>query len=192
MKQTTRDRSRRIATDERTTFDLEIDRRGVVKAAAVAGIGLSGLGVLSRGAAATDERKVEVPVDVRPGSCPNPLNVRSKGVLSVAVLGTETFDATQMDPATVTLEGVPPLRWAQEDVATPYEPFVGKTAADDCTTAGPDGITDLAFKFETQEVAAALGPVTDGEVRVLGLTGELFDGREFTGEDVVVVVGTGE
>lgn len=142
--------------------------------------------MLSRGAAATNGSTVAV--DVRPGSCPNPLNVTSKGVLSVAVLGTADFDVTQIDPATVTLEGVAPLRWALEDVATPYEPFVGKTAADDCTTGGPDGYTDLAFKFKTREVTAALGPVTDGEVRVLGLAGELLDGRAFTGEDVVVVV----
>ena len=55
---------------------------------------------------------IAVAVDIKPGSCPNPLNVKSKGVLPVAVLGTEEFDATQMDPASVRLEGVPPLRWA--------------------------------------------------------------------------------
>ena len=33
-----------------------------------------------------------VPIDIKPQSCPNPLNVNSKGVLPVAILGTDTFD----------------------------------------------------------------------------------------------------
>ena len=67
---------------------------------------------------------LDVPVDIKPTSCPNPLNVKSKGVLPVAILGTVDFDVSDIDPATVLLEGVPPLRWALEDVATPlgHEP----------------------------------------------------------------------
>lgn len=132
--------------------------------------------------------RFQVPVDIKPTSCPNPLNVKSRGVLPVAILGTASFDVSEVDPSSVTLEGVSPLRWNHEDVATPFEPFVGKEESDDCTTAGPDGFMDLTLKFDTQEVVAALDPdPVDGETRVLSVAGELTDGREFQGEDVVVI-----
>lgn len=133
-----------------------------------------------------------VPVDIKPQSCPNPLSVTDRGVLAVAILGTEDFDVTQVDPATVQLEGVSPIRWAMdEDLATPFEPYIGKADAYDCNDWGPDGFMDLTLKFSNQEVVAALGSVMDGEVRVLRLTGNLlpeFDGTPILGEDVVVVV----
>jgi len=133
---------------------------------------------------------IEVPVDIKPGSCPNPLNPKSKGVLPVAIAGTADLDVTQIDPATIRLEGVAPLRWGYEDVATPYEPYTGKSDPYQCTTAGSDGWLDLSLKFDMQEVVAALGPVTNGEVRVLTLTGNLkdeFGGTPIYGEDVMII-----
>jgi hypothetical protein len=135
--------------------------------------------------------EIPVPVDIKPTSCRNPLNVKEKGVLPVAILGTEDFDVSQVDPATVTLMGVTPLRWAMEDVATPYEPYLGKQDAYDCTTDGPDGFMDLTFKFKTQEVIAALGEVNGGDVLVIPLTGfltEEFGGTPIVGEDVIVIL----
>ena len=44
-----------------------------------------------------------VPVDVKPGSCVNPINARSRGKLPVALGGTATIDALQIDPRTVRL-----------------------------------------------------------------------------------------
>ena len=123
---------------------------------------------------------IEVPVDIKPMSWPNPLNVRSRGVLPVAILGTEDFDVTQIDPATILLEGKAPLRWALEDVGTADDPL-----------AGPDGFTDLSLKFKTQEIVAALGDINDGDVMVLHLTGNLkeeFGGTPIVGEDVVRII----
>lgn len=128
---------------------------------------------------------VEVPVDIKPASCPNPLSQHSRGVLPAAIVGTADFDATRVDPDTVTLEGVAPLRSAVEDVATPFEPFTGKQERDDCTSDGADGIRDLTLKFDTEEVRSAIGPVSRGEVHVLTLRGALDDGTEIIGEDVV-------
>ncbi|NIN69480.1 MAG: hypothetical protein GTO63_33310, partial [Anaerolineae bacterium] len=54
---------------------------------------------------------IYVDLDIKPGSCPNPLNTRSNAVLPVAILGTDVFDVNDIDPATVMLEGVSPLRW---------------------------------------------------------------------------------
>lgn len=135
--------------------------------------------------------EIEVPVDIKPTSCPNPLNTKSQGVLPVAILGTEDLDVTQVDPASVLLEGVAPLRWALEDVATPYEPIVGKEDCMDCTDEGPDGYLDLTLKYNNQEIVAALGTVTDGECKVLTLTGNLkeeFGGTAIVGEDVVKII----
>lgn len=132
---------------------------------------------------------IPVPVDVKPMSCPNPLSVNKKGLLPVAILGTEIFDVTQIDPASVRLEGVAPLRWAYEDVATPVEPYLGKEDPYGCSEEGPDGYLDLTLKFDNQELVDMLGGVQDGEVLVLQLTGSLMDnGRDIIGEDVVVII----
>ncbi len=131
-----------------------------------------------------------VAIDIKPQSCPNPLNVNEKGVLPVAILGGVSFDVSKVEPASVTLEGVAALRSSLEDVATPFVPFTGKRRATDCTAAGPDGVVDLTLHFDAPTVVASLGTVTDGEVRVLKLTGNLkpeFGGAAITGEDVVVI-----
>jgi hypothetical protein len=130
-----------------------------------------------------------VPVDIKPTSCRNPFDVKAKGVLPVAILGTADFDSTQVDPATVLLAGVAPLRWSVEDVATPFVPYLGKNDAFDCTTLGPDGYADLTLKFDRQEVAAAIGPWEDGDVVVVPLDGFLLDGVTYIiGEDVIVIL----
>jgi len=151
-----------------------------------------------------------VPVDVKPRVCPNRLNVDSHGVLHVAILGTPNLDVTTIDPKTVTLGGVAvlsnqqdPLKitkkmrvfasklrhqgWTLEDVGTPYEPFLGKTDRHQCNDLGRDGHLDIVFKFDTQAIAASLGNVEDHEVITLQLRGQLLDGTEISGEDVVII-----
>lgn len=130
--------------------------------------------------------EIEVPVDIKPESCPNPLNVNSKGVLPVAILGTADLDVTQIDVSTVTLESVSPIRSAIEDVAAPFGGEIGDPPdRGDCTELGADGYLDLTLKFDKQAIVAALGPVSDGDVLVLELTGELLDGTDIFGADVV-------
>jgi uncharacterized repeat protein (TIGR01451 family) len=143
-----------------------------------------------------------VPADIKPQSCPNPLSTEDKGVVPVAIVGTEDFDAGQVDPASIRLEGVAPLRWAWEDVAEPFEPYVGKGDCFlDCwgwmgDEAYPgDGYMDLTLKFKAQEVIAALGDVEDGDCPVLHLTGNLMDeygGVPIFGEDVVWILKKGK
>jgi hypothetical protein len=132
-----------------------------------------------------------VPIDIKPQSCPNPLEVKKRGVTAVAILGTDDFDVSKIDPASVLLEGIAPLRWAWEDIATPFEPYLGKMDAYDCNEYGPDGYYDLTLKFKSQELITALGEVHDGEVLVLQLTGNLkeeFGGGYFVGEDVIWIL----
>ena len=137
---------------------------------------------------ASGPRAVDVYIDIKPTSCPNPLNVNSKGVLPVAILGTEDFDVTEIDVTTVFLEGVPPLRYAYEDVAAP---FLGEPSCLDeyaCTTDGPDGYLDLTLKFNKQAVVATLGPVSDGDVLCLTLTAELLDETPISASDVIRII----
>jgi hypothetical protein len=131
--------------------------------------------------------QLDVFIDIKPGSCPNPLNTGSKGVLPVAALGMADFDVREIDVSSVTLEGVEPLRWNYEDVATP---FPGELC--DCWTEGPDGYDDLTLKFDNQEILDALGEVQDGDKIELTLTGNLLDGTEMTGSDCVVIIDRGE
>ena len=107
--------------------------------------------------------------------------------MPVAILGTPTFDATQVDWSTVKLAGVAALRSSLEDAATPYVPFEGKTSCNECTTQGPDGFTDLTLKFDAQAIVAALGPVADNDCIVVKLKGKRFDGWPIVGEDVVLI-----
>jgi hypothetical protein len=44
-----------------------------------------------------------VSIDIKPGSFPNSINLGSNGVVPVAILGSATFDASQVDPLTVTM-----------------------------------------------------------------------------------------
>lgn len=118
---------------------------------------------------------VEVGIDIKPGSTPNPLNVNSHGDLPVAVLGA-SIDVTKIDPSTVSLQGVAPLRSAYEDV-------------------DGDGALDLSLKFDVPSVVQALAnglgrPLRDGEVVRVRLTANLLPryGRDaIQGADDVVV-----
>jgi len=165
---------------------------------------------------------LEVPVDIKPTSCPNPINTKSNGVTPVAILGTLDFDVTQIDLTTVTLAGAFPLRWDWEDVATPFEPYTGKEDCDfDCNTEGPDGYLDLTLKFNTQDLLDNIGTVETFEVNeeeldalesgvddqvttingeslsvgpclVIRLEGLLLDGTHIIGEDVVRILEKGK
>jgi len=126
-----------------------------------------------------------VDMDIKPTSCPNPLNTKSKGVLPVAILGSAGLDVNDIDVSTILLEGVPPIRSAIEDVATPF----GGDLVDElsCTTAGADGFDDLTLKFDRQAIIAAISPVSDGDVITLTLTGELNDSTPLSGEDNIII-----
>jgi hypothetical protein len=164
-------------------------------------VGSSGLTIVP---AQCDDQTIAVALDIKPGSCPNPLNVKPfqdppdpeilgslsmssgaarGGVLPVAVLGTIDLDVDDIDVSSLLLEGVAPLRHSYEDVAAPVED--GEEC--ECTTAGPDGYMDLTLKFQKSEIAAALGAFSDGDVIALTLKGQLNDGTPFKGIDCVVI-----
>jgi len=131
-----------------------------------------------------------VPVAIQLTSCGNTFNVDERRILRVAINGTSGLDVSQIDPASLRLEGVGPTGWVFEDISRPNFPLLGKSGLEACTSVGPDGVADLILEFDSGQVAAALPPVPDGTVRSLKLTGTLLPaagGYPILGEDVVVV-----
>ena len=131
-----------------------------------------------------------IPLYVKPGSCKNPVNVKSQGVIPVVVMGTDLVDLTTIDPSKVTLEGVLPSHWAWDDVGGPIEPADGFEESDCSATEIPDGFMDLVLKFSTQEVIAAIAPVEDGDRIVLTLLGETEE-YPVLGQDVITILKRG-
>jgi hypothetical protein len=132
-----------------------------------------------------DLAPLSVNLDIRPGGCPNPINVKIRGVIPVAVLGSADLDVNAIDVGSLQLEGVAPINSGYEDVAAP---FAGDLCG--CTEADPDGFVDLTLKFKAQDLIGAITPLQHGE-RVLTLTGTLLDGTEIEGLDCMVTVGGG-
>lgn len=123
-------------------------------------------------------------LDIQPATCENPLNVKRGGVLPVAILGTADFDVTKIDPATITLAGVAPLRWSFDDVST----------AHDCSIEAGDGYLDLVLQFAAEEIILVLGEVFDGDLITLKLIGRFlpeFGATLVIGEDVVLILSKG-
>lgn len=143
---------------------------------------------------------INVFVDVKPTSCPNPINRKSKGKIPLAILGTDDFDVSNIDPSTVAIfhefeddvvgEAFA-THWSYEDVATPYEGELDDIM--DCTTEGSDGFTDLVLHFKTQDVVEAYGDyladMDKKDMLILEVKGQLDDdGPSLYGKDVMKIV----
>jgi Tol biopolymer transport system component len=111
---------------------------------------------------------VEVAVDIKLGGFPNSINPRSKGVIPVAILTTESFDATAVDPTTVlfgpTGTEAAPVHFALEDVDADVD-------------------TDMILHFNTQATGIQCGDTA------ATLTGETFAGRMIEGSDSIKTAG---
>jgi hypothetical protein len=115
-------------------------------------------------------------VDYKPGTCNDKFKTSKQGEF-LSLVGTTSFDVTHVDPASVKVEGVVPLSSQLADVSTPGQ----------CAQAA-DGIVDLLMRIDVQAVAAAMvPPPVDGESRTLTVTGSLFGGTPFAGEDTVQI-----
>ncbi len=109
----------------------------------------------------------EVSIDIKPGSDPNSINLKSNGVIPVAVLTDGSFDAASVNPTTV-LFG-----------QTGYEAGPVHYSFDD---VDDDGDTDMILHFRTQDTS--IEP-DDTEAT---LTGQTTDDIEITGTDSVRIV----
>jgi len=115
---------------------------------------------------------LEVGIDIKPGSTPNTINLGSNGVVPVAILSTDTFDATQVDPATVSLAGAGvALRGKGTNYLTTERDVNG------------DGLIDLEVKVETENLDP--GTFQNGSAV---LTGSTYDGQAISGMDEITIV----
>jgi len=126
-----------------------------------------------------------VSFDVRPGSCLNPFNPKSRGVIPALVLGSADVDVHNIDLASLRISGsVSPSKFRVADIATAYD-----AGGHPCADMSPDGIDDLRMELSARDIAAVLGLVGKGNTVPLRLTGRLVDGTHIEGEDVVMIVG---
>lgn len=161
---------------------------GVLTGALATTIAGSGLDCLTWGAQVMSVKTaLNAFIDLKAGSCPNSVNINSKGKIPVSLLSNSWFDVANVDASTVKLNGVPatgaPI-WG--DVSTPYMAFA--MGCYDCNLGGADLFNDLTFKFKTQDVVATLGNVSNGDCIGVMLTGNLNDGTPFMADDVIRVI----
>jgi len=111
-----------------------------------------------------------VTIDIKPGHDPNSINLGSGGSVPVAIFSTATFDATTVDPTTVTL-------------ASALVKLKGQgTPASSSNDVNDDGLLDLVVHVSTEALALSS---TD---TVATLQGETYDGEYFEGTDSIRIV----
>ena len=120
------------------------------------------------------ERLTEWPIDIKPGSDPNSINTKSKGVIPVAILGSAIFDVTTVD--VTTLEFGPGGATPAHDLTDPM------VYADHLQDVNLDGFLDLVCHFKTQELGLVQTSIE------ATLTGEDLDGNLIEGTDTVNIV----
>ena len=115
--------------------------------------------------------ELTVGIDIKPGSDPNSINLGSAGVVPVAILGSTTFDATQVDPESVTLAGAS-VR------------LIGRGSKFACAKedANGDGFVDLVCHVETAQFMIESGSAS------AVLTATTFAGQNIRGEDSIHIV----
>ncbi|MFL5432524.1 MAG: hypothetical protein ACJ79M_23130 [Myxococcales bacterium] len=116
-----------------------------------------------------DEDIIEVHIDVKPGDPVPTIHLGAAGVTPVAVLGSDRFDVTRVDPASVFFAGAPVV----------VDQGVPRASVQD---VNGDGTADLVAEFETSALQLT---VRD---RSASLAGKTRAGRRFHGTDAVRVI----
>jgi len=137
----------------------------------------------------------EVSIDIKPGTCKNPVNVKSKGVLPVTIFGSESLDVSNISISNISLSGVMPIRGALKDLGQPWQDQVTEGHKGVCEDRKLDGFRDLSLKFKTQEIINALKDsgiaISDGAILQLTVEGQIESSNEikfFIGQDTINII----
>lgn len=115
-------------------------------------------------------KAVTVGIDIKPGSFPNSINLGSNGVVPVAILSSATFDATTVNPTTITLASASVrLRGNGMPMASFQD-------------VNNDGRLDLVVQVSTEALQ-----LSEGDTQAT-LAGQTSDGKSITGSDSVRIV----
>jgi hypothetical protein len=115
--------------------------------------------------------QLAVGIDIKPGGEPNCVNSNDRGVIPVAILSSASFDATQVDPGSVRLEGQ-----AIKAVGN------GSRLLAHAEDVNGDGRRDLVVQIQDVDGSFAGGSGT------ATLTGTLLNGVPFRGTDSICYV----
>ena len=112
-----------------------------------------------------------VEIDIKPDSDPNSINLGSKGNVPVAIFSTPDFDATTINPTTVTLAGASVKLKGKGTPMASFEDVNGDT------------LLDIIVHIDT----TALEELSMGDMDVV-LNGETYDDKKISGVDTVRIV----
>ncbi|UCD29721.1 MAG: hypothetical protein JSV03_04350 [Planctomycetota bacterium] len=177
--------------------DYNLDLSGW-RIVSVNGISDDGLTIVGNGISPDDHGEawiahipgsVILPLDIKPGGCPNPLNrnVENKARLPMAILGTELLDVSEIEVDSISIAGTvfPVKSPSIEDVGTPFD---GEEC--ECHELEGDDIDDLVLHFSKREVMLALGlnEMEPGAIVPITVEGSLQNGISLTATDCVKLV----
>jgi hypothetical protein len=104
-------------------------------------------------------------IDIKPGSSTNSINLKSRGKIPVAILGSTTFDVTTLNINSIEFSGAAPQ--------------IDQTSFQD---VNGDGVLDVVLHFRTQDLVLS---ADDSEACV---TGKTITGQSFRGCDTIKIV----
>ncbi len=112
-----------------------------------------------------------VQIDIKPGCDKNPINLNSKGVIPVAILGNETFDVTEIDTST--------LRFGPLETMPAHELTYAFNFEKHLEDINADGYIDLITHFRIQKTGISCADTS------AKLYGETEEGVLFEGSDLI-------
>jgi hypothetical protein len=131
-------------------------------------------------------------IDVRPGKCPSLIKFPSDSLVPIAILGSATFDVSQIVLSSLELDGVPADSDGVliKDFTSPFKSnswWAKRFPEFRCARKDKDGFKDLRVYFNQSAIADAHKINRFFSVAYVTITGELTTGLHFEGKDIVVI-----
>jgi len=114
--------------------------------------------------------RLEVDIDIKPGSDPNSVNLGSEGVIPIAILGSESFDVHDIDQTSLEMAGNAAREKGKSGKIGSFE------------DANSDGHTDLVVQIPVEGLS-----LTEDDTEAT-ITGLLNDGTAMAGTDAIRIV----